>query len=446
MTLETGGDSDRRRTSRHATQRLLYITAPAAALGTILLSAPAIAQTREARTWTQSDAFDRAIRRAPDVQAAQSAVDIAAAGRAYGDVPLVGNPILGARAAFGVPNATEVSSYGVTLAIPVDVSGQRPLYRREYRWATREAQARLDVAVNDALGRARASYVELATADAIIEVTAGRAAGARDVLARARMAVDRGAATSLDVALAERELGEATADLHAARRDRDEAAGRFREALDLTSSDAAHVAALEAASVPPGLTREGAVRLAVRRRPEIQVGHLAARRFTTMADRYRAQYIGPLYIQPEVSFSYNQSLQTTTGVSLQWALPLLWTGQGERAVSRAQSAAAESEAARATRRANREAGTAWDVLAGRLAELETLEHDAIPALERTLEATERQLTLGATDFFRVLYARRELALVRIRAATASREAWRARVALERAIGMLDAQQSTGGAH
>ena len=385
----------------------------------------------------------RATTSSPEVQAAQYGLDVARATSAFGRVPLIGNPIVGVRAMFGVPNAAQVSSYNFTVAVPIDMSGQRPLFAREARWAIREAGARLDVAVNDAGARARASYVELAGADAIIVVAAGRVAGAGDVLARARAGLERGSATALDLSLAMRELAEATADLHAAQRDRDESAGRFREAMDLTSADAARVEPLLPPTIPAGLTRATAVRMAIAQRQERAAGAAGARRFLLAAQRFRAQYIGPVWIQPELALSNNVYLQATGGVSAQWALPVLHTGQGERAVAHAQSLASGADGARAARRADREAGTAWDVLVSRLAELRTLQTEAIPALEQTLVATERQLELGATDFFRVLYARRELALMRVRTAAALREAWRARIVLERALGSPADLRSSG---
>ncbi len=377
----------------------------------------------------------RAQARSPEVQAARSALDVARASQAFGRVPLIGNPVLGARAIFGIPNAGEVSSYNLTFAVPIDVSGQRPLFARESEWAAREADARFAVATNDARERARASYVELACEDSIIVVAEGRLLGAREVLARAHTALEHGAATAVDLALAEREVAEATADLHEARRERDEAAGRFREAIDLTSTDPSRVAPLGPPGFPVGITREAAVRLAVEFRREATAGMAASRRLMVAVDRFRAQYVAPLWVQPELAVSSNQYLQASGGVTVQWALPVMHTGQGERAVALAQSHASRADSVRAARRADREAGTAWDVLAERLAELHTLQAEAIPALERTLEATERQSQLGATDFFRVLYARRELSLMRVRAATATREAWRARIALERAIGV-----------
>lgn len=401
----------------------------------LLLAAPAArAQSEPPRLWSEAAVLDRANARSPDVQAARFALETARASGAFGRVPRIGNPVVGVRAMLGVPNAGEVSSYNVTLGVPIDVSGQRPLFGREARWAVREAEARLDAAVNDARGAALAGYVELAATDTVIRVTAERAEGAREVLARARAAVERGAATELAVALAERELAEASADVEAARRARDEAAGRFREALDLTSADPARVAPLGAPAPVPGLTRAAAVRLAVARRREVAAGHAAAQRLHVSADRLRAQAVGPLWVTPETALANTQTAQTTAGVSLQWAIPLLQTAQGERAVARAQGTAFRAEALRAARRADREAGTAWDVLEGRLRELAALEREAIPALERTLRATERRVDSGEADLFRALYARRELALMRVRAASVAREAWRTRVALERAVG------------
>jgi outer membrane protein TolC len=408
-------------------------TTATVALSLLLLSAPAIAQSELPAVWSEAQVISRAVSRAPAVQSAQSQLFSAQASQTFGRVPLVGNPTLGVRAMVGVPDR-EAATYGLVLGVPLDLSGARGHYRRETSWAARAAEAELDAAVNDARGRAREAHIEIATADAMVAVTRARVETAREIVARSQARARAQASTALDVALTDRELGEAEANLAAALREREQAAGRLRELLDLPAGTSVAVEPVGAPALPADLSREGAIARATERRREAAAYAARAMQLRLSGDRLRAQSIAPLYVAGEVEWQgYSQA---SVGASVQWSLPMFQFAQGERAVALAEAAGADTQQRLARHGAAREAGTLWDQLERSLEELRAIETHALPALERSLALTEDLFEAGAVDSFRVLLIRQDLAAMRIRQLTAVREAWRTRVALDRAIGGL----------
>lgn len=338
---------------------------------------------------------------------------------------------MGLRALVGVPNR-EAAVWGLIVGFPIDVSGRRTYWHRETSWAVRAAEAQLAAAINEARARAREAYIEVATADAMVRATGARVETAREVLSRVRARFEAQAATALDVALSERELGEAEADHAAARRDREEAAGRLRELLNLPPTAPVVVEPIRAPTLPEGLTRESAIARALRHRREPAALAASAMRLRLSSDRLRAQALDPLFVAGE--FEWQGYQQSSFGASVQWSLPLFQLAQGERAVALAEAAVTDVQRTLSSQQIARETATAWDVLVLRLEELSALEQRAVPALERALALTEEMFDAGAVDYFRVLLARHELATMRIRQLQVAREAWRARVALDRAMG------------
>jgi cobalt-zinc-cadmium efflux system outer membrane protein len=124
--------------------------------------------------------------------------------------------------------------------------------------------------------------------------------------------------------------------------------------------------------------------------------------------------------------------QTSVGASVQWSLPVAQSAQGDRAVARAQAAAADVERDLAGRAAAREAATAWAALGHALDELSTLDERVLPTQARTLALTEALFQAGAVDLFRVLLARQERVAAQLRRLEALRAAWQARIELDRA--------------
>lgn len=378
--------------------------------------------------WDERRAVARAVARAPEVRRAASLLEEARARRAYSRVSPVGNPVVSLRAMVGVPDLP-AATYALTVGVPFDVSGARSRRREEVVWGEREAEAQLESAVNDARHRARLAWVELGVANEAVRVTRERADTARALLAQSRARIEAQAITALDLALTQREAAIAEAEHEVAARHRARSLERFRDALDLGPDEPVEVTALSPPAMPP-LARADALAAARAARAEPRRWAAAAARQRASADRLRAESIAPLLINGEVEWQgYSQS---SVGVSAQWALPVARVAQGERAEALASAGTSRVEGELAGRAVAREVAGAYAALEHSLAELVALTERAIPAAEEAVSLTEALRERGAAELFRVLAAQQELAAARGRRLEALREAWRARLDLDRA--------------
>jgi outer membrane protein TolC len=382
--------------------------------------------------WTLEAVVDRAVERSPEVQRAQAQVGVAEAHRVFGEQPWLGNPIVAVRTMLGVPD-DRAATYGVYVGLPFDLSGRQGLRSQEADVLVESGEATLEAARNAARAEAREAFVEVVSADALVELRGGRVRLAEELLGRTRGLVDAGAATSVDLALVEAELGEArAASLDALRTSRD-ARARLRVLLDLDAADPVEVAALGVPSAPAGdLARWRADALETRAEPRAYAA--VQRRLRIAEDRLFAESVDPLVLALEWESQGNTQTAHTLGASLGTTLPLLRTFQGERAVARSERDAAAVEEGLAARGVEREVVQAAQRLETTLAELDALERLAIPAVERAREGILTLLESGASDVFRVLGTQRQLFELRERRLAVFREAWAARVALDRAIG------------
>jgi cobalt-zinc-cadmium efflux system outer membrane protein len=377
-----------------------------------------------------------ALETSPRIRIAVAALEAAKTYRAFGKLPVVGNPLLNLRAMIGKPDAP-AATYSALLGFPFDVSAKRRAWSNEASSIIAEAEANLQVARNEVRALAREAYVHVATGEAAQRVADESAENALDVLKRIQARFDARAATLLDVALAEREYGEAKADTARARREVVEAYAGFRQVLDLPPTDAVAVAPLHAPAVPDGLSLEVAVSRALDRRKEhVSIGS-AVQRFQRSDTRLRREAIAPLLFAVETELQGNDNTQSTVGGGMSFELPVIFKNQGERAVAKGQVAALTVEREITEHTIAREAGVAFQRLEAALAELSALENQASSAADRALAMTNEMLEAGAVDYFYLLTARRSAYSLRARKVSSLREAWLSRIALERAIGGLE---------
>jgi cobalt-zinc-cadmium efflux system outer membrane protein len=374
--------------------------------------------------------------RSPQVVSARAVVEAARAYRAYGNMPRVGNPILGLRAMVGRPDQS-AATYSAVLGLPFDVSGRRRAYRAEATWVEREAEARLAVIQNEARAEAREAFVDVALGIEQERVALGNAEVARDFLARVKARFDAKAATALDVALSHRDYAESQAAVAQARVGLTGARGRLRQVLDLTPSAQLETAALPAPHMPEGLSLELAIEKALAQRREPTQFEASAERALVADTRLRREAVAPLVLQGEYEAQGDKNTQTSGGVGLSAELPLLLKNQGDRAVVRAEGEVMRLNAELTRRRVGREAMAAFQQLENALVELAAIEQDAMPAAEQALAMTNEMLEAGAIDYFRLLNARESAFALRARRVEALRNAWRLRIALERSVGGLE---------
>lgn len=401
----------------------------------VLFAVPVRAEQPE--LWTLERAGAYALERSPQVRSAQAALEASRAYRAFGQMPRLGNPVVSLRAMVGRPD-DPAATYGVLLGLPFEVSGRRRAWRREATWVEREAEAQLAMVVNEARSEARAAFVDVALSLEQERVALGNAENAGDFLERVRARFDHKAATALDVALSQRDYAESAADVAQAQQQLVEAQGRFRQVLDLAPSAQVQMAPLSQPGIPAGLSAARAVTLAIERRRDPEVFRAGERRQRAADSRLFRESVAPLLLAGEGEAQGNNNTQKTGGVSMNWELPVLRKNQGERAVARGQAELLRVQGELTEHRVGREAMVAYQQLEAALRELQAIEEEAMPAAESALLMTTEMLEAGAIDYFRLLSARQSAFALRARRVAALRTAWLLRIALERAVGGLEA--------
>ncbi|MFO0697280.1 MAG: TolC family protein [Polyangiales bacterium] len=394
---------------------------------------PLRAQPIEPGALRLEEALTLAEERSPSVQIARAGVRAAASYMEIGTQTRARAPIVSLRAMIGRPDAP-AATYSAMLGIPFDATKRQPVFRREAALLLERAEAEYQAAVNDARARALSAYVAAAVAQAQVEVQTDRAEVTQGILDSVAARLAQQASTAYDLSLAEREVAEARAAVIAANERLEAARGELRMALDLPPNAVPVVETLAAPSLPAGLDVEAIVALAAERRREPVAFQLAAERYRVSERRIRAEAVSPAFVGLEYEAQGNQSPQQSIGASFSFQLPLVFSNQGERAVARASAVATDVEAEVTLRNVQREAATAYRLLALHLSELRMLEESALPAAQRAVEMTEARRAAGSADLFQVLINRRDFYALRARRTDALGEAWLARVALERAVG------------
>jgi outer membrane protein TolC len=383
--------------------------------------------------WTMLAAENHALERAPRVRSAEAARNTAQAYRTFGTMPRAANPTVNLRAMIGKPD-DPAATYGVLFGVPFDVAGRRRAWRREAGFISEQAEAELAAVRNEVRSEARNAFVTVAMAAAAKLVAEQSADTARELSERVQARLAANATTALDVALAQSQHAEATANLARAQRTLIEAQAMFRQALGLPHGEPVDVMPVEQPSIPRGLTVEAAVERARMRRREPAAWGFAKDRWHAADKRLRREAVGPMTAAFETETQGNYNRQNTVGGSLNFELPFVYRNQGERAVAEKQADAAELEGELARSLIEREASSSYRRLEAALSELAAIEEGALPAAERTLIMVHTMLDAGVVDYFRLLTARSVAFALRSRRVETLREAWLSRIALERAIG------------
>ncbi len=387
---------------------------------------------RRRTRWTLQSAFARARAASPRVRAARARVDAAYAHRAYESVPVVGNPFVSVRALFGMPDQS-AATYGVVVGLPFDLSGRQGAWSAEVDQVITEAEEAANAAINETNAEMANAYIELAIQREALSVALDRVRIAEDLHTSVRTSADAHESTALDVSLAASELGISRAEAAERRIALLAAEAAFRAALDLDPEVNPDVEPLPGPDPPNEMSLSDAISLASERRAEPRAHQAAARRYRLSEDRLFAESIDLLLVGLEWESQGNQRTAHSWGVSAGMALPIARTAQGDRAVARGLSTLELELGLLAERNVEREAAAAWHAFRASIERLQVIE-SAQEASERALVMSEELLMSGAVDLFRVLAIRREVFGLRARRIEARRDAWNARIALERAIG------------
>lgn len=380
------------------------------------------------------DAVERALRHAPELQAAFADVQVAAADA--DQARLFANPIVGVVWRFGNgPFAFEASL--TESIVQVLTRGRRAdAADRRLEAATCGALA----TALDVMTEAQALYATAQAVDAMLPLAEARVQALARLVEVADSRLRAGEGTQQERVLAQSRRFQAERELEALRRERREARVQLARRIGQPSGGASWT--LDAfAAIEPALEDESRwVASALGARPELQ-----AVRFELAAlgdDAVLARW------SPYQSASIGGETQRTpiwfTGPNAMLPLPVFDTG----------AVAARGADARVVAARHRLAGLAREVVAevrvlhgevkNRCAELVRVRDEHLPAQARVKELAESAMRAGQTDVSAVLDAEQQWLAAREAAIQLEREARLARIRLRRAVGGVAAESASDG--
>lgn len=397
---------------------------------------PDASREQSPTVWTDDAVRARARRAAFRVRRAEHALRVAQAGRVFGELPRVGNPTVGVVALPGLPNHGALT-YAVSIGLPIDLAGVGRARSREAEAGVRVGAARLDAERAAAEAEARAAWVSVGVAGALEAIHRARLASAQEAEGRIEARLAAGDSTALDRAMVQRERAEAEADVARAARLRREAADALRMGLDLPARAPIEVSPLGVPARPTAETVARAASAAGTRRAEVRAAQASGAEAAAREVRQGREAIAPMSVGLEgqqVAVG-PQETASSLGLSLRWELPFVRRAQGERAVSAAEASASRADARMLQRVVSREVEAAAARLESALVELDLLEQRALPAAIHLEQQATVTWAAGNLEWFRVQEARRERLELAARALEVLREAWFARIELDRASGV-----------
>lgn len=379
---------------------------------------------------TLARAVELARERAPEAVSRAALVDVARAGLVGARLPALDNPYLEVFSDRGLEqNATRDVTLAANLWLPVELAGQRGKRIAEVdalvRWQGASSGAAKARAAGEAVRAYGAAVVAGARVRAYEDIVA--VAKAEASVYEARLAA--GDATLYDERLARLELARTSVLLVESRAELSRALGALG-ALTQTSFERPLAGASIEPPQPKKLDPERAAKVA----PEVETSKHEAAYFARASERARAEAYPALNLI--VSAGRGDLGEARVGGGVAWTFPMLRRNQGEVARSKAESARAGLEG-RAKQGAIAAVLLALDDERSHVREASgRVERDSFPAASASLEAATQTQSAGKGESLRVLTARRDLILVRMRKLDLAAREWEllaAQVALSGAL-------------
>lgn len=412
-----------------------YVLMVASLGGTIALS-PISAAAQTLRL-SEQEAVERALTQSPLVLRAAAERDVAAAERVGAGVVLPANPVVEGAGGHRRDKSASIPlaagpEWQVRLSQTVEIAGQRGTRLREAARGLAVAEAQQQVAQAETRARARDAYVTLQVARAQVEAAAKRVELGDQLLKAAEARVKSGAASDVELHLAEVER----ARLEQERLDAQLAAAEAERVLKLLIAAPPDEAVVLTTPLSPPQPLEGQLdqllNAAVSRRPELRVLDSSRARLDASVSRLKREIVPNPTLFVDVAGQQPQQLYVGGGVAL--PLPLWRRNQGELAEVRAQRRRLEEEKRLLLREVKLQVTAALRDLHTRQAQARLWAERVVPSAEANVELVRQGWLAGKFDLFRVVQVTREAAEARRHQLDVLRELWRARIHLERATG------------
>jgi cobalt-zinc-cadmium efflux system outer membrane protein len=401
-------------------------------LCTALLNLEGAASTPPSVSLSLAEAQARAAAYSPEVALAAGRVRAAEATRVGAGLRTPVNPRISADARPGLDAATRGDvGYAAGLDVLLEVNDAPGARVREAGQRTRAAQADASVARLDARLQATELYVAVQLAQVRIDHIKETINLAERLLAAARERRASGAAGDIDVTSAGVELAERRAQLRQAEADRLRVDGELRYVLGLPSNAAVHLtSSVDAPERLPALA--ALLGQAQQNHPDLAAIQERINLLASSEERLRKEAQPKVGVFGALDASPASPVFGVVGMSVE--LPLFQRNQGPRAVAAAERNMEADRLQISRRRIDqmmRATHAAYDL---RLAELEVLAREGIPAAEERLRLVEQGWRAGRFDVFRLVAAAQDLARLRFMRVDVIERIWQERLILERLTG------------
>lgn len=324
------------------------------------------------------------------------------------------------------------TQFGIHAEQQLEIFNQRGTRRAVVKEAVAAARFRMAVARNEARARMRAAYLSSALARRQFEAAGKQEELATQLMDGVRARVEEGAASDIDLRLAEVELGQ----VQRARLEAEQAATLALAPLRLLAGlgPAQPVTLPTQVGTPETDMPPLDALLAAAMEHRAELGELAKTK--NRLDAQLSQLSREALPNPTIAGDIQRDLpgQLYTGASLGFPLPVFRRNQGEKAVVRATLGQLTVEQELAARTVAYEVTLAYQNVNLLRKQLETVEKTVLPAAESSVTLLREGWRAGKFDFFRVLAASRALWDARRAQFQILAELWLAIIELDRATG------------
>ena len=405
--------------------------------GAVLLLAAGAARAESTLRLSESEVVARALEQSPMVVRAAAERDVVASARVQAGIALPANPVVEGAGGHRSDSSRSVPlaagpEWTVRLSQTVEIAGQRGARLREVDRSIAVAEAQQRLAQVETRANARDAYVTLQVARAQLDAAAKRVQLGDQLLQAAQARVKAGAASDVELHLAEVER----ARLDQERLDAELAVSDAERALKLliAAPRDAHVEPTTPLETPAPLDADAdrLVQQALAQREELRILGAAKGQLDATTSRLEREIVPNPTVFLDVAGQQPGQLYVGAGVAL--PLPLWRRNQGELARVHAERRRLEDEHRLLAREVALEVTTALRDLKTRQAEARLWAERVVPSAEANVELVRQGWLAGKFDLFRVVQVTREAAEARRHQLEVLRELWRARINLERATG------------
>jgi outer membrane protein, heavy metal efflux system len=383
------------------------------------------------------DAVARAETLSPLVRRARASRKVAASQRTGAALVMPFNPAIWTTAGHrwdssGSNPASQGPEWSMRLEQPVEVAGQRGTRMREVARAINVAEARERFAIVESHARTRSAYVAALLTQRFVEFARRREDLAGRVLESARARVRVGAASDVELKLAEVEVGRLQHDRIAA----ELAVGRALNELRLLAGIdlSAPVELATQLALPPAVQAplENFLGVARNLRADLQALERTKSQIDAVIVRLRREVVPSPTLFADVA--QQQPGQTYVGGGLGFILPFWQRNQGPLAIARAEKERTDEERLVLDQEIAADIANVFSAVAAARREVDIIEKIVVPAAEASLELITQGWKAGKFDLFRVVQASREVGEALRRQLEVLGELWHATIELARATG------------